>query len=105
MKKLILTVALTSALGCTSIPQVEDINQPDLTPKKNNFESNTTLAVTDTCNATLVIATALTFPFWTIVPLTYGIFTHLTWEDNPDDGTKEVLSLFSCTALLPIYAL
>lgn len=105
MKKLIIAIAITSILGCSSLPKATQDQEKQQQEEQNNLRSNTALVVTDTCNATLVIATALTFPFWTVVPLAYGIFTHLTWNDNPNDGTKEVLGLFACTALIPIYAL
>lgn len=89
--------------ACASAPAVDPDDLPSVIP--SSAVSTTSLVVTDTCNTAIVISTALLFPFWTPVPLIYGVFTHVTWDNNPEDGTKPVLGLFACFALLPIYAL
>jgi len=69
-------------------------------------ENTTALVVTDTCNAALVYTTIVFgWWLWAAVPLIYGVYTHVTWADNPDDGTKEVIGLFTCFGLFPVYAL
>jgi hypothetical protein len=91
-------LATTLVIGCANAPVTDPEDLPSVAPHASVL-STTSLVLADTCSIAVTAITAVTFPFWTPVPLIYGVYTHMTWDTFEED-VKPVQALFACFTLL-----